>query len=147
MNASTLAAFPLRHTSRLRASAIALASAALLASVLAACSVGATASVTHACADRVAQATVGSAPGLWNCLAPSLQVTLKSIGHQGDAALVKTPFALAAKYLGQSTDVATYEVTLLPAVAKRAGVNSLVLAVWIDSSGHVINLGVPSPLY
>lgn len=136
---------PARYRVRLVAALGALACLLVLSSGCAAS--GQSGSVGHSCADRLAKATVTTSPGLWACLDSKLQATLRSFGKTGDAAVVKTPFAVTSRYLGSASDVSTYELTLLPAIAATAGVKTVVLVVWTDSDGRVSNLGVPSPIY
>lgn len=149
MNESRLAALCLRHTARLRLATLAISLAALVTFALTSCALPGGASATnHACADKVAQASVsGSVPGLWKCLDDSFQTTLHSFGQDGDGALIKSPFASSLKALGCTADVCVYELTLLPAVAQKAGIKTAVLAVWIDKDGRARNVGIPSEIY
>jgi hypothetical protein len=120
----------------------------LLATTMACAAPGAAAHTSHSCADKVAQAAVSqTVPGLWGCLSPSFQDTLHSYGLDGDGAIVTKAFALSWKYIGSTASVADYELTLMPDVAAQAGVKSIPLTVFLDSSGHVTNLGVAQPSY
>ena len=102
----------------------------------------------HGCADKVAQVTISaSVPGLWNCLAPSLQLSLHALGQDGDGALIKSPFAIAYHYIGSSSDVAYYELVLTAAVAAQVQAKTIPLTVWVDSGGKVTNVGVSTPTY
>jgi len=102
----------------------------------------------HSCSDKVAQVAVtGSTPGLWNCLSADFQRTMHSLGHDGDGALIKTPFASSWKYIGRTTDFADYELVLLPDVATQAGVKTIPLTVWLDKTGKVANIGAAGQIY
>ena len=99
----------------------------------------------HACGDKAAQAAIsGSVPGLWNCLAPSLQSELKQVGATGDHALVGQAFASSYQYLGVTSDGAAYELTLLPQAAQSLGFHKASLFVWLDSNGKITGLNVGS---
>jgi hypothetical protein len=119
-----------------------------LAAACAAPSVAGSGSANHACADKVAVVAVtGSTPGLWNCLSETLQTTMHAIGHDGDGALIQTPFAGSWHYLGHGSDYAIYELVLLPEVAAQAGAKTVPLTVWVDAKGKVLNVGIASGIY
>lgn len=149
MSAHRLAAFPLRHSLRLRTAAIALALAAFLAATLGACALPGSKSTGHACSDKVAQAVVTfkSVPGLWNCLSPSLQNTLHTYGLQGDNAFVPTnsatSAALAYQYVASHGDMDVYVVTMKP--DSKGHIQTLGLLIWTDGAGKVTHVGVGAP--
>lgn len=120
----------------------------LFAAGCAAPSVPGSGSTNHACADKVAQVAVtGTTPGLWSCLSDTLQTTMHAIGHDGDGALIKTPFASSWKFIGQGSDYVVYDLVLLPDVAAKAGAKSVPLTVWIDKTGRATNVGIASGIY
>ena len=148
MNAHSLAALLVRHAPRLRVAPVALACALVLS---AACSaVGSSGSATngHACADKIAAATMGNNVGSWKCLDKQLQNNLHANGRDGDTAIAgTTAFALAAKYIGSDADASTYELTLTPQIAAQVNTKTVILVVWTDADGLVNNVGIPAPAF
>lgn len=107
------------------------------------------ASNSHACADKVAQATTttSAVPGLWDCLTGGFQNRIKAVGAaakvQPDAVL-SIGVALSAKLIGIDAQYATYDLLLNPSAAQQTGQKTVEITVWLDpaGSGKVDNVGV-----
>ncbi len=136
-----------------------LAVLAVLASalVLSACAgqpSGQKAAGSHACADKIAQATTTTAPviGLWSCLSQSFQNTLKEVGALADStkspdAVLSIGVAQTATLIGADSNYATYDLVLTPSAQSSAGVKNVEITVWLNSSGLVDNVGVATPAF
>ncbi len=129
--------------------------AAVLVLILAACGGGARngqQAASHACADKIAQATSssGAVPGLWNCLDGSFQTKIKATGIVAnrplDAAL-SINVATSTSYLGGNEDFATYELVLDPVHAAEAGSKWVELTVYLSADGLVDNVAIAQPAF
>lgn len=95
---------------------------------------------SHACADKLAQATVTSVPGLGDCFDATMKAAVP------DPAVLK-PFARSWRYLGQSADedsangsvLYLYEITY---PQPSNGMTGQVLGVWEDSHGLISGAGI-----
>jgi hypothetical protein len=104
---------------------------------------------SHACADKVARATVeGSVSGLWNCLDTDFQNTLHTYARDGDGALFYRPVAASWRYIGESGDVVYYQLVLTPEAVVGVGWPNIGLAVFLDNpSRQVADWGFGLPTY
>lgn len=139
---------PAPHRKRLVSPVAALAALMVLAAVLASGCGNASraAGTSHACADKVAQATTTTAPvaGLWDCLTPDFQRKLDEIGvgTKHDSVL-SIGVATSYTFLGASPDFATYEIAISPQFQQQAGgVKTAEITVWLATGGLVDNVGV-----
>lgn len=126
--------------------------AVLLASLVACGPAANNGAVDHHCADKIAQGTVttGSVFGLWNCLTPELQTSLKAAGDLANISDPDSVFSLGAAttytFLGANEDFATYELVLNDSTTARVGVQKAVLTVWLKK-GLVDNVGVAAAAF
>lgn len=101
----------------------------------------------HACADKVAAALAVTTPttDVWKCVAPSLQNSLHAFGLDGDKAFAGAlPAVGGASYIGSAKDMVTYGYTVKKL---NGGTETVVVVIWTDANGLVVNIGLATPIF
>jgi len=126
-----------------------LVSCALVLTALCACGPSASANAEPPrCAKTFVHAITSSdpTPGVWECLSTSYQSRLQG---EGDAVFaLDVPLWSNYRYLGQDRNIALFELTVngrVEASVYNPPVTHVIMAVYLDGSGHVDHAKAATP--